>query len=108
MAKAKNLDEKKSTVGELRMQLRVQLIKNGTEYTVLEIGKHAGKTFKELLENHSSYAMWAQQEVERANDPDWRLAQFAYWAKHHAEMMDQELQTSEAREMGILHTPVKY
>ena len=120
MARAKNLifNEAKATVGELRMQLRVHLVRTGSEETILNIGKHAGKTFREILELHPSYAEWAQKEVDQSDDPDWRLAQFAYWCRHHDAMPDAstmvpqditkkllEGDMGKIKELGVASTP---
>lgn len=70
----------KTTIGEMRLALRQFVLDNGTGETVYKIGKHSGATFLEILHNHPSYLEWAQGEVQRSSDPDWRLVQLARWA----------------------------
>lgn len=70
----------KTTIGEMRLALRQFVLDNGTWETVYKIGKHSGPTFLEILHNHPSYLEWAQGEVQRSSDPDWRLVQLARWA----------------------------
>lgn len=70
----------KTTIGEMRLALRQFVLDNGNGETVYKIGKHSGATFLELLHNHPSYLEWAQEEVQRSSDPDWRLVQLARWA----------------------------
>lgn len=73
----------KASVGELRLSLRHWVTNSGTAETVLEIGKHAGSTFQELMAVQPGYIEWAVKEVEQSADPDWRLVQLARWAAHH-------------------------
>lgn len=70
-----------ASVGELRLALRQHVISNANGETVMEIGRHAGGTFNEILHNYPKYAEWAIQEVNQAEDADWRLIQFAKWAE---------------------------
>lgn len=72
---------KKPTVGEMRLRLRNWYIQQGTNQTVLNIGKFAGKTFQELMIQHPDYVAWAQEEVlHREENADWRLRQLASWS----------------------------
>lgn len=70
----------KATVGEMRIALRRWLVESGTGETIMEIGKHAGATFMEIAKNHKGYMEWAVKEINRSEDPDWRLVQLARWA----------------------------
>ncbi|CAK9109669.1 Actinidain [Durusdinium trenchii] len=69
----------KASVGELRLALRQAVIDNSSGETQMEIGKHQGATFMEILNSDYQYARWAVQEIQTSDNPDWRLIQFARW-----------------------------
>ena len=83
------------TVGEMRLRLRVSVIDQGTNDTVLEIGKHAGMTFQEIFLSHPSYIEWAKSEVAKeTGDPDWRLRQLVSWShrmEEHQEVVTEKI-----------------
>lgn len=93
------------TVGEMRLRLRVSVIDQGTNDTVLEIGKHAGMAFQEILMNYPSYVEWAKQEVAKeTGDPDWRLRQLVSWA-HRMNEQTEVVATSPQVMMPVKITP---
>lgn len=72
----------KASVGELRLALRHFVINNATGETTMDIGKHGGATFQEVLHNHPSYCQWAVKEVkEKEEEASWQLIQFAKWVE---------------------------
>lgn len=72
----------KASVGELRLALRHFVISNATGETTLDIGKHGGATFQEVLHNHPQYCQWAVKEVrEKEEEASWQLIQFAKWVE---------------------------
>lgn len=71
----------KATIGELRLALRHYVVNNANGDTTLEIGKHAGATFQELLHNQPGYCEWAVKEVAKNEEASWQLIQFAKWVE---------------------------
>lgn len=69
----------KPSVGEMRIALKQWMIQQGSGDTVMEIGKHLGMTFHEIAVQFPDYLEWANQEVDRSADPDWRLRQLVAW-----------------------------
>ena len=82
--------EAKTSVGELRVMIRMHILQSGDSETILHLGKHEGKTFHEIYDNHRTYAEWAQKEVQTSNDPHWRLVQFATWCSHQSDMNEDQ------------------
>lgn len=79
----------KPTVGSMRILLKTWAINSGDHETIMEIGRHKGMQFQEIMNYHPSYIQWAKQEVQTSDDPDWRLRQLVQWANRVEKEMNQ-------------------
>ena len=66
--------------GELRLHLRVWIIRNGQDDTEVTFGRHQGQTYTAVWDIDRQYVQWAVKESSSKTEADWRLVQMAAWA----------------------------
>ena len=69
------------TKGDMMRKLRekIEIDSEVTAHTLMTIGRHSGKSFREIWEQCPTYATWARTTVKENKDAHWKLQQFAQW-----------------------------